>query len=1007
MKRKLGMVMLVLILALSVVIPVGAKGQASENQEVLDTWKERGIFSILKGQKNAPNASMSKGEFAAFVHFLIGYSKDNASSEINQVVKEAKELGYWDQVFSKGDNPKSVIKQEEASAIMQYFFPGSNNQENSKQSKPVKVMDAIDMIHEKAVGFYTKAGEYSNESIAGNALINSGNITLENVSIKGDLFITAVTNDEVVTLKNVEVDGKVFLEESIQNQVKTENSTLKDVVVYKNGMKKSDWTLVWSDEFLSEEIDSTKWTYDTGNWLLDANGNPVTSGWGNNELQYYTDSEKNSFIRDGKLVIKANKEEVPVEDQYGAYNYTSAKLKTKGLFAKKYGKFEARMKLPEGQGFWPAFWMMPENDVYGSWPTSGEIDIMESSGRDTKEIGGTVHFGEVYPNNTYTEEKYHFPEGEDTTGYHTYGIEWEPGEIRWYVDGQLYHKLNDWFSQGPNQADKYSFPAPFDQEFYIILNLAIGGWYGGNPDETTNFPGEMVVDYVRAYELTGREYREPVEPERVKEELPDGAKRPLEDGNYIYDSEYVEPFTLVDTSEKSLDHLYWNFVTLPDFGGVGAISVEDIGGVTFAKSEITNPGNALWAVQLIQNVSIAKGGLYKVSFDAKSNTNRTIMSKVSGGADRGFANYSGEKTMGLTEEVQTFEYTFTHRQNTDSAARLEFNLGSNGNAPVWIGNVRVEELEPVDVVNTSKEPLADGNHIYNGTFDQGDMSRLNYWDFSKSDSSNAKAFVPNDTRELNVSLESEGIIAGDVIVKQNGLQLDAGAEYELTFDARADSNRAMEVELVSKDEVTSFTGNVSIDLNEDMQTYTVNFKIPEEQGDDFGQLLFKLGGKEGNVYLDNVKLMKTSIDVELEPLKNGDFTSGLTSWSNYIHFDANAVINADNEQMNVSITNAGNEAWSVLAEQPGLLLGNGLTYELAFDVKSTVNRDIEVTLENAAYTRYFSQEIAVGNEWKRYSFDFVMGANDSVSLKYLMGKHAGSHDITIDNVVLRVKEGNE
>ncbi|KHE66772.1 family 16 glycosylhydrolase, partial [Halobacillus sp. BBL2006] len=346
-----------------------------------------------------------------------------------------------------------------------------------------------------------------------------------------------------------------------------------------------------------------------------------------------------------------------------------------------------------------------------------EIDIMEAAGGNPDKIGGTIHYGEEYPNNTYTSGDYHFPEGEDITGYHTYSVEWEPGEIRWYVDGELYQTLNDWFSKGTNQADKYAFPAPFDQEFYMILNLAVGGWYGGNPDETTEFPGEMEVDYVRVYELTGRDYKEPVEPVVEDEELPEDAKQPLEDGNLIYDQSYQEPITVVDQPEDSLDPTYWNFLKLPQFGGEGTMEATDVDGERFAKTTIENPGNALWSLQQIQKIAILKGHTYEVTFDAKSNTNRNLMTKVSGGAERGYANYSGEKTFQLSDVVQSYNYTFTLNQDTDLAARLEFNMGSNGQAPVWIGNVRVEDVTDQQEEETSKSPLGDGNRIYNGTFD--------------------------------------------------------------------------------------------------------------------------------------------------------------------------------------------------------------------------------------------------------------------------------------------------
>ena len=293
------------------------------------------------------------------------------------------------------------------------------------------------------------------------------------------------------------------------------------------------WKMVWSDEFTKQQLDRTKWTYDTGNWIVDQNGSVISPGWGNNEKQYYTDKTDNSFIRDGKLVIRAQEEKTT--DALGTYDYTSAKLKTKGLFSKTYGRYEIKAKLPTGKGLWPAFWMLPEQDKYGAWASSGEIDVMEAWGSQPDKVAGTIHYGENWPNNKYTGKDYHFPAGGRIDQWHTYAVEWEPGELRWYVDGNLYQTQNDWYSKGKNTATNYSYPAPFDQNFYLVMNLAVGGWFDGEVDATTKFPAEMEVDYVRVYDLKNRDYREPVEPVYEDVTLPDGAKQPLADGNLVYD----------------------------------------------------------------------------------------------------------------------------------------------------------------------------------------------------------------------------------------------------------------------------------------------------------------------------------------------------------------------------------------------------------------------------------------------------------------------------------------
>lgn len=968
---------------------VGEMYVFGEKKDQSPEWLEKKSF-----YPSQPNAAMSKHAFIDFMNQLLGVNSEDA-------LETAETIGYMPDFES---NENSVIKKAEAVEILAYLFPTVDWSKDSKANKPVKWKDALQYVEDLAGEVYT-SGTYSDQTVEGNAIVNQPGVTLKDITIKGDLYITRGIGTNKTLLDSVTVNGTVYVDETVQNSVKFTQSDIKQVSVYELGMKDSDWSLIWGDEFLTEEIDSSKWKYDTGNWIVDENGEGISPGWGNNELQYYTDSSENSYIKDGKLVIKAKEEQK--SDEFGSYSYTSAKLKTQGLFSKKYGKFEARMKLPEGQGYWPAFWMMPEDSVYGDWPASGEIDIMEAAGKDTSKIGGTIHYGEEYPDNTYRGEEYHFPEGSNYTGFHTYSIEWEPGEIRWYVDGKLYQTLNKWFSKGSNEAANYTYPAPFDQEFYLILNLAVGGWYGGNPDETTEFPGEMEVDYVRVYELTGRDYQEPVEPTQELEPLPEEAKQPLEDGNLIYDQAYQQGFTNVDENGKALDETYWNFLTLPDFQGEGSISTETIDGSTFAKTDITNAGNALWSLQLIQKLAIMEGHTYKVTFDAKSNTSRSMMTKVSGGAERGYANYSGEQTVDLTSDVQLYEYTFTHNQDTDLAARLEFNMGSTSTSSVWIGNVRVEDITGEQRESPQKEPLPDGNHVYNGTFDQGDFSRMVYWDILTKNGAKAEAMVNEEDRVMHMDITEPGTNMGDIQLKQTGIQLLKGNTYELKFSARSDEPSEIAVGFVSKDGVNYAEPN-QVSLKGEWTTYTVPFEMTKEASDLESQLIFFMGTASSDVYMDNVELMKTSTyidydNIELTPLSN-DFAQGMAGWEPYIHFDANATVGVKDEVFTIDITQAGNETWSVLPQYPGLDLIKGVIYQLSFDAKSSVTRDIEVTLENSSYHRFLSEELTLKDEFETFTYEFIMPQNETVSLKYLLGAFSEAHTIEMDNIQLKVKK---
>lgn len=241
--------------------------------------------------------------------------------------------------------------------------------------------------------------------------------------------------------------------------------------------------LVWSDEFDGSEINKENWTYDIGNGN---NGN--NNGWGNNELQYYTDRSDNARIENGNLIIEAKKE------NYNGSEYTSARLKSKGLQEFTYGKIEARIKLPSGQGIWPAFWMLGQGFTGDeSWPYCGEIDIMEHVNNESK-VWGTLHWDN---NGSQT-----FGSGmsiDNLDDYHTYSIEWTKNYIKWYVDDIEYCAADISDIEIPGLERNIKNNDAFHKPFFILLNLAVGGNWPQSPDDSTDFPAKMYVDYVRVY----------------------------------------------------------------------------------------------------------------------------------------------------------------------------------------------------------------------------------------------------------------------------------------------------------------------------------------------------------------------------------------------------------------------------------------------------------------------------------------------------------------------------
>lgn len=268
------------------------------------------------------------------------------------------------------------------------------------------------------------------------------------------------------------------------------------------------WTLVWSDEFDGSTVDRTKWDFDLGNGFMDEKNQVWVPGWGNEELQHYTDAPENVQVRDSCLVIRA----LPSTQHEGGY--TSARLKTRRrdgtvLFATRYGRVECRARVPWGKGLWPAIWMLPTNDTYGGWAASGEIDLMEIVGEEPREVLNSLHFGSSYPRRSLITTTHALPGGSTVSDWHTYAVEWTPGEIRFFVDEVQTCSYRHWWScsrlqdgqgvEAAGEADLNPWPAPFDQPFYLILNIAVGGNFPGKPNAQTRFPAELVVDYVRVY----------------------------------------------------------------------------------------------------------------------------------------------------------------------------------------------------------------------------------------------------------------------------------------------------------------------------------------------------------------------------------------------------------------------------------------------------------------------------------------------------------------------------
>lgn len=415
------------------------------------------------------------------------------------------------------------------------------------------------------------------------------------------------------------------------------------------------YELLWNDEFSGDELDDSIW-----------NKQVRQPGYTNQELQAYTLSENNIFIRNGKLVLKAIK-----SDRFGKDYYTSGKVTTANKKDFTYGKVVVSAKVPEGQGLWPAIWMMPtKENIYGQWPRCGEIDIMELLGHQTDIAYTTIHYG-----NPHAEQqgKLKLEEGSFSDGFHEYSVEWEPGEFRFYVDGVNTLTTSEWFSAN-DSGDEKPYPAPFDQDFYLQLNLAVGGTWPGNPDETTDFEkAEFVIDYVRVYQKP--EYDTNVSRPEAQYKEAD------ETGNYLNNGDFAE-------AEDLDDNKNWSFFLLN--GGKGAAQISDNTLTITTEDE----GTVDYSIQLVQpDLPMFNGQKYRVSFEAASSDTRDFIVCVSG-PSAGYIRYMPDTRVTVTPEWQTFSYEFEMTERDDNNGRIEFNMGKSGStADLYLRNVRVEKVE--------------------------------------------------------------------------------------------------------------------------------------------------------------------------------------------------------------------------------------------------------------------------------------------------------------------------
>lgn len=682
------------------------------------------------------------------------------------------------------------------------------------------------------------------------------------------------------------------------NEPETEEPETEEPVV------EDEYHLVWEEQFDGDSLNMDDWNYEYHE-----------PGWVNAELQEYVDSEENIYLEDGNLIIQA----IKTVDENGDAYYTSGRINTQNKHDYMYGRFEVRAKVPSGKGFLPAFWMMPtDENLYGQWPKCGEIDIMEVMGHDLNTSYGTLHFGEPHAQKQGT---YHLPEGDFHNEFHTYACEWDPGEFRFYVDGELFYTVNDWFTKKEGYGE-VAYPAPYDQPFYMILNVAVGGTWVGYPEDDAIFEdnARMVVDYVRVYA------KDSYDTNVTKPENNVTLREPDATGNYVLNSDFAAAESLSDGTD-------WELL----LAGAGAATA------TISENQLhinsTVAGEYDYSVQIVRaNMPLEKGYRYRLSFDASADEERSIITGITA-PDLNYSRYLQDTKISVSPEKQAYSFEFDMTSNNDANGRIEFNLGNQGSvAGVHISNVRLEKVGEVEVPDEVKSVLPDGNYVYNGQFQEG-AGRLEYWNVESTvEGATVSVTNQNQVRELMANVPANVLALDQVKVVQPDVAITGGKEYVLSFDAYADASKSIQVRVANQ--------CFDVTLTPDRQGF--KFSFITEAGLNKSNLEFLLG-VAGISYVDNVRIQENGMFI------NGDFSNGTVGYEVWNDTNASQItygvdgLNEDNA-FTMNIVKTGSEDWHIQLKQNDITLENGKWYQVSFDAKSTIDRKIKFAFQRDGLT---------------------------------------------------------
>ena len=771
------------------------------------------------------------------------------------------------------------------------------------------------------------------------------------------------------------------------------------------GTTKDGYELIWADEFDGNYRDGANVDANTGlnldNWayqLGDGTTDCSNPGWGNKELQAYTDKEKNLAVNedlngdgdgDGLLRITASYEEDGYDyAEESTKKYTSARIRTTKpdgeLFNTTYGYIEARMSLPATKGAWPAFWMLPQStNIYGGWPVSGEIDIMETCGAfgdgSIDKTCSTLHWGA--PEHVYKGSGYTQVGASDYTSFHTYAVDWEPGKMTFYYDGEAVYTSENWASGFAGASDKLSFDAPFDQPFYMILNLAVdSGQFGGSVNKATFQDNiNMYVDYVRAYQKT----------EGYPESVERTASGDVNDDWQDYDgqnqiAEIGENNLEADgfASDSSADPQKWYLsCNANGTGGESELTSSTADGKTWAKLAISEAGSQDYSVQLIGHYNAKAGYVYEVSFDAYAEGN--IVGKTVNCDSKEWSGWStyGIQSFALKGTPEHHSFLIDQTEDFDKC-RIEFNLGAQDSGTVYIGNVKVEIVDP-SLVNreNDRKPLEDGNLIYNSTFDQGNH-HIGYWSASEGTTLKVPRYTTEKIADTDVSVI-------DIASKTNYENIADGVKY---YERRAQvsANAGTKPEIYQTDlkmPVDDYKLNFDLYSKEDTKV-TVSIYTVATAGEGA-----EAGAAEETKTLDKKVLTTDEIDYKADGVKNYEWKFGL---GEEIKNAALVLTFADGSSVQVdNVTLIGESQGATVDSLP---MGPDVTWKTDGCDVSAENGTVVASGITSGTAWYAPQVIssnyglASGNNYK-LTFKYKMEGNSNNTAEYIIQEDKGSYTV--------------